>query len=1179
MLIKCYLMYSIALFRFLAGVFFLTVSLTVNAQILINEVCTSNSSVNPDEDGDYSDWIELYNSGASTIDLFNYSVSDEGTNLRKWILPSYNLAPNAHVLIFASDKNRKSSVNHWETAIKDDDVWKYQVPTVEPSASWKTPAYNDSAWPSGKGGFGYGDGDDSSIVTGPSNSVYIRKTFTVADKTKLTEAILHIDYDDGYVAYLNGYPIARSNMPTGVPPYNTDATAGHEATMYGGGLPEMKLINRDTLLLALVNGTNVLCIQVHNNLISSSDLTARAFLTFGIIDASIIYNPTPVWFNVTNSLPMHTNFKLSGGEPIYLVNELGVAIDFKVLVNTKTDHSYGRKPDGAASWAIFTSPTPNATNNAAVSYPSYCNNVLNFSVDAGFYTSARTVAITGASAIHYTLDGSDPTLSSTTYSAPFLVSSTTVLRAACFASGTIPLQTYTNTYFINEPTTLPVFSISTDPDLLFDPQTGIYMLGPNADSAVSPHFGANFWEDWERPVHVEFFEKDKSLILDQDASIRIYGNYSRANPQKSLLLKAEKKYGKGSFDHKFFPDKFLTSMSDLVLRNSGGDFNVMHYRDGFIQKSVSKKTEIDIQDYRPSVVFINGMYWGVLNIREKINTEYIENNHGKNKDSVDLAETWGNALAGTNNIYEMDWIANNIDMTVQANFNLVADSFDLDNMVDYFATEIFISNWDWPQNNVKYWRPVRGDRKWRFILWDTDISYGLFNLQTANFNQLGRVKNAATLTIGPPADIFGELLKNVAFRNKFVNRYADMMNTHFKTATLDKLINDMRDSIAPEMPRHFARWIPWTVWSQEIQSVKDFYTARLSYARTEVKNEFALSKQVNITLAASPAGSGFIKINSIYPAILPWTGVYFDGVPVVITAVPNPGYTFQFWQSSNLIPLPNTNKSITINVTTNAETFTAYFTGASTVVKIAVSELNYNSSSNADAGDWIELFNYGSSSVDLSGWILKDYFHEYVFPDNTIVAAGQRLVIVDDVVKFTSQFPGVNNYLGPIGFSLSNGGDFVGLYTITGDEYLSFIYNDKAPWSTAADGLGYTLEAVNNTANQSLSTSWFSGCLGGSPSVAYNASCVTEVTESNTSSYSVAIFPNPAKTNLTIEIPNSMPFKEWKLINTIGVEVLQKDIEGSSYSEKIDISGFAPGLYTAIFMGENSRIIKRIIVQ
>lgn len=1153
------------------------------SQVVINEICTSNNSVVQDEEGDYPDWIELYNSGVFPVNLFDYSLSDDAGQLRKWILPNYVLAPSAHVLIFASDKDRKNRVHHWETVIKDDDVWKYVAPTSEPEYNWKEPSFNDAAWASGKGGFGYADGDDSTIVPSPRNSVFIRKTFTVTDKTKIAQAMLHIDYDDGYVAYLNGYAIGRRNMPDGVPPYNTDATAGREAVMYTGGLPEAKMVNTDTLLMALVNGTNVLCIQVHNNNLYSSDLTARAFLSFGIADASVLYNPTPAWFTMPPIMPMHTNFKLSAGDPVYLQNNLSTTVDFKTTINTRTDHSYGRKPDGAAGWEIFTAPTPGASNNSAASVTSYCNQPLFFSDNAGFYNSSRSISITGSSEIRYTLDGSEPTAASPLYTAPVTISATKVLRAGCFTGGTIPYQIHTNTYIINSPTSLPVFSISTKPDLLFDPITGIYMLGPDADSVNLPHFGANYWEDIDIPIHVEFFETNKTQIFEQGADLRIYGNWSRANDQKSFALKASKQYGKDKFEHRFFPDKYTDKFTQIVLRNSGGDCNVMHYRDGFIQKSVSKKTSIDIQDYRPAVIYLNGEYWGILNIRKKINEEYVSDKSGVDKDSVDLAETWGQALAGSNNIYVMQWLSQNLDMSVAANFNVVADSFDLDNMVDYFATEIFISNWDWPQNNIKFWRPQQGARKWRYILWDTDISYGLFNLQPASFNQLGRIRNAPPVgmqnSIGPHADIFNALLDNVAFRNKFVNRYADLMNTLFRTSTLDKLLYDMRDSIATEITKHQTKWYPWTIWPDEIQKTKTFYTDRLAYARNEVRTEFGLTKQVNITLAASPAGAGYIKINSIVPETYPWTGVYFDGVPVQITAYPNPGYTFSHWLSSGLITSPNSNKSITINVTNVNETFTAYFTGASASLQLTVSEINYHSLVSADAGDWLELYNYGSAAVDMSGWSIRDLYHTYNFPDNTKLASGGRLVLVSDPAKFSAQFPLVTNMLGPLGFSLSNDGDYIGLYDVKDDPYISFVYNDVLPWPLLADGVGYTLESTGNTDNPSLSSSWFAGCMSGSPGSPYNTSCILTSVENQKAEGVVNIYPNPAKNFINIDVHNAPAFTEWKLINSQGVELSGKEIVNGTSSCKIELNGLPSGLYSVVFYGENTIVMKKVIIR
>lgn len=212
------------------------------------------------------------------------------------------------------------TVNHWETAIYSYDIWKYKVPTSNLPSNWNTLGFNDSSWPSGKGGFGYGDGDDST-VTSYCWSVYTRKTFTITNKSKLVAAILNIDYDDAFVAYINGVEVARSNIGTiGVQPnYNTAAASSHEAVMYSGGYPDTYTISFSNLQSILNNGTNVLSVSYHNSSNTSSDLSGITYLTFGISDNSNFYSPTPSWFTPPAQLD---SFNL----PIVKINTHGQTI-------------------------------------------------------------------------------------------------------------------------------------------------------------------------------------------------------------------------------------------------------------------------------------------------------------------------------------------------------------------------------------------------------------------------------------------------------------------------------------------------------------------------------------------------------------------------------------------------------------------------------------------------------------------------------------------------------------------------------------------------------------------------------------------------------------------------------------------------------------------------------------
>ena len=296
----------------------------VAQQVFINEIMSSNGYTITDEDGDYSDWFELFNNQDSVVDLTGFGVSDDGSAPFKWILPSMNLAPKDHLLVFASDKNRTEYVKHWETLVDWGDIWKYKLGTSEPPASWKNLGFDDQLWNSGPSGFGFGDDDDSTIVPSNINSVYIRKQFSVDNVNDIQMAVLHVDYDDGFVAYLNGVEVARANIGSvNIPPaYNESATTFTEPLIVYGGKPGSYPIQNFQSLLQ--NGDNVLAIQVHNYGTGSSDLTLIPFLSLGMD----IVPPNPNGPNPLLDLPnkfLHTNFKLSSaGETLLLTDPQNV---------------------------------------------------------------------------------------------------------------------------------------------------------------------------------------------------------------------------------------------------------------------------------------------------------------------------------------------------------------------------------------------------------------------------------------------------------------------------------------------------------------------------------------------------------------------------------------------------------------------------------------------------------------------------------------------------------------------------------------------------------------------------------------------------------------------------------------------------------------------------------------
>ncbi|MFA4923609.1 MAG: lamin tail domain-containing protein, partial [Ignavibacteriaceae bacterium] len=181
--------------------------------VVINEVMSSNALTLADEDGDFPDWIELYNTSAQSVSLANLSLSDDPKNLTKWNFPNTTILPQNFLIVYASGKDRKAGSMFWETIITKGDLWKYLVPASEPSSTWRFLGFDDAQWKSGASGFGFGDSDDATIVS-QTNAIYIRKTFTVTDIGNIDTAFLHVDYDDAFVAYLNGMEIARANIGT-----------------------------------------------------------------------------------------------------------------------------------------------------------------------------------------------------------------------------------------------------------------------------------------------------------------------------------------------------------------------------------------------------------------------------------------------------------------------------------------------------------------------------------------------------------------------------------------------------------------------------------------------------------------------------------------------------------------------------------------------------------------------------------------------------------------------------------------------------------------------------------------------------------------------------------------------------------------------------------------------------
>jgi hypothetical protein len=245
----------------------------------------------------------------------------------------------------------QSGIDHWETVVFNNDTWSYRVGTSAPPPNWMQPQFIDSTWQSGQGGFGYGDGDDNTTIPA-TISLCIRIPFNLSDTSKLKMALLHADYDDAFIAYLNGTEIARGNFgPPGTSlAYNGIPPTDHEATLYQGGVPEAYPIYPADFDQVIKENENILAIQINNFMISSSDFSSNFFLSLAIADSSRDFNPTPSWFKaplIGTHLPL---ISINTGTQV-IVDEPKINATMKVIDNGPGATNYVYNPgtdyDGA----------------------------------------------------------------------------------------------------------------------------------------------------------------------------------------------------------------------------------------------------------------------------------------------------------------------------------------------------------------------------------------------------------------------------------------------------------------------------------------------------------------------------------------------------------------------------------------------------------------------------------------------------------------------------------------------------------------------------------------------------------------------------------------------------------------------------------------------------------------
>lgn len=841
----------------------LSASADESVGVYINEFMPSNASTIVGPDGTYCDWIELYNTTGSEVDLSGYGISDSPTQPLKYTLPDGTKIPAYGVLlIYCTGRS-----------------------TPDGSSEIEAP-------------FGLAAYAESVVFSTPAGRILDEYDYTRAET------------DISYARSPDGTgDFAATSQPT--PGYTNDS-AGLQAFMatlsFGtGDVVISEALNANYSYLKQPDGGYYDWIEIHNQTGSPISLAGYALSNNAknpakwvfpdvTLDAGEYLTVLASGKNVSDAQKknsLETNFKLSAdGDVVFLFSPDGTLLDKLQVPKAHADVSYGRT---GTELLYYETPTPSAANGAGFAGYAEEPTIL---LASGCYDSAQSVAIDVPDGCYvtYTTDGSVPTESSSKYSGAISISSTTPLRARAFKTGLSGSDTVTASYFIytgadtleNHRTTLPIVSLVTDPANFWGGENGIYVVGDDyaavsgqnpTDITMTAGMNNDNWNlanfnaqpvshpdplgrGWERDVHFDLIDGSGSYEYDADCLIRIFGAFSRNKEQKGLALITRAGYGDSELDYQFFDDLDITQFRSLVLRASGQDATNSRIRDVVITSllgdgdlGLSPEQDICVQAYKQVVVYINGKYWGVYNLREKITKYFVASHYGiSDPDSIDMLMGNGNNLCvvagdGWEDYTDMVEWAGSHDLSNSANYEYICSLMDVENFAAYTAAEIVVGNTD--TGNIKYWRSTETDNKWRWLFYDfcwamnrddnsSDSATSGYRRDffSKYFNEKGHGAGKSTSTV-----LVRALLQNASFRSLFLEKVALMLNDVFTPEKINARVDELESAIQDEMRYDVDKWndITYTSWQQHCDHIREYADHYQDYCLKYVQDYFSLS--------------------------------------------------------------------------------------------------------------------------------------------------------------------------------------------------------------------------------------------------------------------------------------------------------------------------------------------------
>ena len=771
------------------------------AQVLLNEYSTTKTQTLLSEDGDFVSWVELYNPTEQPVSLEGFFLTDNEDKPEKWQFPAVTIDDKGFLVVLLSGETRAYkdggelhadfSLTGKETALilLDSSGRELDRCKVYPLRS------NLSCGRTADGWLFF-----ACATPGKKNNT---DAFSSVDSAALTDS--------------------KQLVITEVAAVNTSETAPN------GKTPDY---------IELYNASDA-PVSLGKYKLSDSKKTERFFALPDVTLQPGRY--VVLWCSKTAIRGAYTVKIGLGryGDTVYLKNGAGVIADSLRYRRLSAGVSCGRDLSGDDAPVYFKSLTPGRANGGRPLSGAIENPVL--SLPGGYVKKGTALKITSADPVYYTLDGSEPTEQSARYTEPLKLKKTTCLRARAFRKGSLPSDIVSATYLIEKKHTLAVICLSTDRANLYSESTGIWADGKHKSSEF-PYLGANYWQNWERPVHVEYWNEQGEPQLSFEAGIKVFGQFSRALEQKSVSIRLRDRYGPGEIVYPLFEDNDVNVFSSFVLRNSGQDFSSAHLRDAFCAMVMKGQTSVDFMDYRPVAVYVNGVYHGIYDLREKLDTDYLVNHHGAEKGRIDMIKGASRVQSGSIDAYNklINYVKTH-DTRKKEVYDYLCTQIDIDNLIEYWMFESFFTNTD--TGNIRFWRETGEDGKWRWLFFDVDWAFWpttyKLNYIDNYLDPQGHGVNHAFSTL-----LMRSLMKNDQFRTRLLQLHKKHLKTTFDRERMLELFDAMVAEIEPEMRRHCARWssVSYNKWKSEVATLRKIVGEMPALFRKKMIRSFSMTQ-------------------------------------------------------------------------------------------------------------------------------------------------------------------------------------------------------------------------------------------------------------------------------------------------------------------------------------------------